>query len=436
MADRQLPDGSIERTDPESGKKRIISRADAVRTALTRERTEEQSMQAGAPPLAGGPVLPDPDAVTPAAGNPARYQGNNRAGNVARAKADGQFDAKRAQFNATNTATQMDENGEIQPVGKAGDVAVVPLAGATAPTTPSPAASAQPAAPAPAAPVPVAAPRPPRLPEPAPAQAINAAAGPNISTANPNNLPQGSIGMQRADGTYTVETAPGQSQSFANEGAARTYFATKGARPQAMQSAEQLLSRQTSPAPAIRPPALPRADAAPDATSQAWADNSAGRARGGSTVPNLPDSTPVSYVGPAPVQAPQVDMTPRPVATPGVTSPQLTSTLSAIASAPDRRATTPPAGQPRVVGGGAVRRDLARLGEALSVGPETGATLRARREESGRATRENNQVRQVGDRARAMELPDLDAGAVADPEPFDFPSIQPTGSRRARASLA
>lgn len=171
--DRQLPDGSIERTDPRTGRTRIVSAADAGRTALTRERDAELSMQAGAPPIAKGPVAgSQPQAQQPAA----------------------------------------------------------PAKPAAALATPQPSSGAAPASPAPKAPA------APKIPEPTaatnpnlpasfdlPMRNIAVAAGPNISTA-PSGLPEGSAGYQRKDGRYTVRTADGQTRDFANEAEAIAAF--------------------------------------------------------------------------------------------------------------------------------------------------------------------------------------------------------------------
>ena len=68
---------------------------------------------------------------------------------------------------------------------------------------------------------------PPQAPVQQPNTGISVAAGPNVSTA-PTGLPQGSIGFQRADGSYSVQAPMGPgvgTQTFANEGAARGAFA-------------------------------------------------------------------------------------------------------------------------------------------------------------------------------------------------------------------
>jgi hypothetical protein len=111
--DRDLGNGSIERTDPKTGKKRIISGADAARTALTRERDAEMAGQTGAPPIARGPARAPNFAAESGPAPASRYQTNDRQLNVDRAKADGQFDSTRARFNANSTGAQMNEQGEI-----------------------------------------------------------------------------------------------------------------------------------------------------------------------------------------------------------------------------------------------------------------------------------------------------------------------------------
>lgn len=73
---------------------------------------------------------------------------------------------------------------------------------------------------------------------------ISVAAGPNISTA-PNGLPQGSIGYQRADGSYDVRQGSGQVSSFQNESQANAGFGiTPGV---------QLQPAMPAPSPAFLP---------------------------------------------------------------------------------------------------------------------------------------------------------------------------------------
>lgn len=226
--DRQLPDGSIQRTDPRTGRTRIISEADYQRTRLTRERDAELAMQAGAPPIAQGPVrrMPDVQPVsTGQAGDPDRYRGNNREENVRLAKADGQFDAKRTQFNTANAGKQeMDASGNIAPVSRT----LPDLAPSQAPAQPARAARTGPIDATPemltTPATSPASPGAPRMPEPSGLRNIAVAAGPNISTA-PTGLPQGSIGMKRADGSFTVQLAGGESRSFASEQDAVKAFA-------------------------------------------------------------------------------------------------------------------------------------------------------------------------------------------------------------------
>lgn len=64
-------------------------------------------------------------------------------------------------------------------------------------------------------------PAPQQNPQPSPG--ILAAAGPNISSA-PTGQPQGSVGFQRADGSYSVQGANGAQQSFGSEQAANTFY--------------------------------------------------------------------------------------------------------------------------------------------------------------------------------------------------------------------
>lgn len=242
MIDRQLDDGSVMRIDPRTGKSRTISQSDYARTQLTRERDNQLAMQAGAPPIARGapPTLPEsaPGDYQGRVGlaTESRYRTPDRALNVARAKADGQFDSIRANFNATSKGTQMDEAGTISPATPA----------APAPTLPQPEAAFD-----------------------KPMRNIAVAAGPNISTA-PTGMPEGSIGYARKAGGYTVRAADGSTQDFASETAAKAAFAAPSAAK---------IPSVSAPAPAAPfvAPKAPRQDAAPDAASQAWADNSSGR---------------------------------------------------------------------------------------------------------------------------------------------------------------
>lgn len=227
--DRQFPDGSIQRMDPRTGRTRIVSEADYQRTRLDRERNAEFSMQAGAPPIAQGPVRRMPE-VQPVgsgqAGAPDRYRGNNREENVRLAKADGQFEAKRTQFNTANAGKQeMDASGNVRPVS-AGAPAMPYLAPSDPNNPDSPLVLTWPRAasmPAPSAPRAATNPNLPASYD-QPMRNMAMAAGPNIST-KATGLPQGSIGMKRADGSFTVQLAGGETRSFASEQDALKAFA-------------------------------------------------------------------------------------------------------------------------------------------------------------------------------------------------------------------
>ncbi len=447
--DRQLPDGSIQRMDPQTGRTRIISGADYQRTRLTRERDAELAMQAGAPPIAQGPVrrMPDMQPVsTGQAGDPDRYRGNNREENVRRAKADGQFESKHAAYNAANRETQMDATGTIYRVsGGAPGAPAMPAAEPTlAPSDPSnPDSPLVPSAPrAASAPSAPRAATNPNLPASydQPMRNVAVAAGPNISINDPrkpNPFPQGSIAMKRADGSFTVELPGGETRSFASEQDAAKAFSTPPPVP------------PPTPEPAIRPPATPRADAAPDAASQAWAQNAAGRARGGATMPEpapaaAQGTVPAPMVLPAPPPPPVVDQTPKPAATPTngsapapVAAPsnayQASSDLvKSVATSPVRAVEALGRRQDRVLTG-RKEKDRAFAASGGMRDPGRPATLPGQL-----AAPQDREMRRSARAAGRAEMPDLDASSVSMSvdDPIDFPSIRPTGRSNARTSLA
>jgi hypothetical protein len=457
--DRQLPDGSIQRTDPQTGRTRIISEADYQRTRLTRERDAEFAMQAGAPPIAQGPVrrMPDMQPVsTGQAGDPDRYRGNNREENVRRAKADGQFESKRAAYNAANRETQMDATGTIYRVsGGAPGAPAMPAAEPTlAPSDPSNLDSPLvPSAPrAPSAPSAPRAATTPNLPASydQPMRNVAVAAGPNISINDPrkpNPFPQGSIAMKRADGSFTVELPGGETRSFASEQDAAKAFSTPPPVP------------PPTPEPAIRPPATLRADASPDAASQAWAQNAAGRARGGATMPDVaPDrgqaglarngppfvTDPSQLAAPVAPPPPVVDQTPKPAATPTngsapapVAAPsnahQASSDLvKSVVASPVRAVEALGRRQDRVLTGRKEKdRAFAASGGMRDMGRP--ATLPGQL-----AAPQDREMRRSARAAGRAEMPNLDASSVpmSVGDPIDFPSIRPTGRSNARTSLA
>ena len=262
--DQALAGGSVMRTDPLSGKRRVISQADYARTQLTRERDNELAMQAGAPPVAKSPQF----ATSSATGSDAMER--QQLLSLASARPDRNITPQ-----TVANATPEQVRGELSALGTGALIASRQRAaggGQPAPAAPKPGGTLAPSDPNnPDSPLVQAAQngqQPPKFAGPAaptnpnlpasydrPFQNVQFAAGPNISTA-PTGLPQGSIGYQRKGGGYTVRTADGQTRDFADEGAARAEFARLAA---------------------FTLPKTPRTDAAPDAASQAWADNSSGR---------------------------------------------------------------------------------------------------------------------------------------------------------------
>jgi hypothetical protein len=286
------------------------------------------------------------------------------------------------------------------------------------------------------------------------------AAGPNISATdprNPNPFPAGSIGMQRADGTYTVETADGKPQSFANEAAARANFQRIADRPKAMDAAQAFLASRSpatpgqaglaqngpafvtkpnqlaaSPAPSPAPVAVTRVDASPDSASQAWAANSSGRARGGATEPAF-DATPVPVtpIGPSPavqqVMA-AASAPPVPVATP-VNAPR----------PPNFRERGFPS--PASAYAADMREKIGPAAPSIWERPFIALRNRQKRILADR----NPEVQRARAAGKAADT-DFDAGSIPNPprapffgddEPAAFPTFNaPTGTSRPRASLA
>lgn len=460
--DRQRPDGSIERTDPRTGRVRIVSAADAARTALTRERDAELSMQAGAPPIAKGtpPTLPDSAPTSPSApaAQPGRYNTEDRALNVARAKADGQFDSMRARYNAENKGTQMDEAGTIKPVAGAG----------TAPKIPEPVAATNPNLPA---------------SFDLPMRNVAVAAGPNISTApnqNPNlaqhgGLPEGSVGYQRKDGRYTVRTADGQTRDFASEAEARANFSTPAApAPQPAPSVPAAVPPPPTPAqvataalPAgpVRAGAMRVFDAeqrglsgVPAAAVQSPAPAPAPAAptfaqMQSEAVPVSPVSRPATSSAPTFAQMQSEAVPVAPVA-PAPVSPAIQAVVAAATQPPQPAPTPTNAPQLPDVRTGAGR--LSDVGDAFTapfkaagralnaarITPEQSAKDKAERKDriKGKTYRPDMRSAPVTIPGSVLN-PARDAGSVApafdDGEPDAFPVLSgPSGSSRPRASFA
>ena len=433
QTDAQISDGSVLRMDPITGRRRVISGADYARTQLTRERDNELAMQAGAPPIAQG-------------GN--RYRTDNRALNVARAKADGQFDSKRAIFNANNSSRQMDDAGEIRqipkPAAPAPSSPPAPAASGTlAPSAPSN-PNSSPAGIAHKAPPPSfagpAAPTNPNLPASydRPMQNVQFAAGPNISTA-PTGLPQGSVGFQRKDGSHSVNTADGQTRNFANEASARAVFAPAAA-----------------PATAAQ-----RQDAAPDAASQAWAANSSGRfaymdaaRQPAALAPAQPSATAAPAATFAQMRQQAVPVSP--------VTPSPAAQAGAAAQAPRRMSTPtniPPANfaaSPSRTGAGrlsdvaaAFAAPFKAAGDALDsirMDPADSAKFEAARRDriKGVTYRPEGLGSEPVNIPGSVMNPDMDAGAVPaarfyeeDEDPTVFPTLSGSaGSSRPRAIFA
>lgn len=483
MADVQLQDGSIERTDPTTGKKRIISAADYQRTRLTRERDAELSMQAGAPPIAKGPTA-NAQPSSGASQSSDRYRTDNRDLNVARAKADGQFDSKRATYNANNTATQMDTAGTITP--RLPDAAAT--AAAVSPAAMGPTGRVRgtneglPPEPKVGDPLPTATQAQamqPQLPPPESLQNMQMAAGPNISAndpLNPNTLPAGSIGYARKDGTYSVKTADGKPQSFANEAAAKAQFAKIAARPQAAQAAEAFLAKNAAAQPAQPPAApVPVLPAPAAALAAAPAPGTAGptgtvRTANQGLPATAPAPTPVSYVGPAPAApapTPVSFVGPAPTAPATMPAPSfaqmqaeavpvapaLAAVMQAATAAPTPAPTpvTPVLPRPgQNVEGGALKRDLARASAALdriTGSPDRQAADRARSQERSSAEESKQMKRKIKSPGFQRDLesgiderpvtPRLPERAFGDEDPAAFPTLPgAAGTSRPRAILA